>query len=256
MTSRRTTVFSALGLSGALSLAGISGAAALHPIDGGGQDAAAPVFVELFTSQSCSSCPPAEAYMTDLAARPDLVTIEWHVDYWNDLTLARAGNWKDPFSTAANTERQRSYNARIRGRNGVYTPQTVINGKYETVGSQRREIDALIRVEKSASPADLGLSVEKRGQSLSIQTTAPSDARLALYLVPFVETVETKVRGGENKGLVLREAHVATGLSKLADINAGELYTGTVNFPVDSDNCAILVQEPKSGDVISARYCE
>ncbi|MFN0023541.1 MAG: DUF1223 domain-containing protein, partial [Parvularculaceae bacterium] len=90
-----------------------------------------PVVVELFTSQGCSSCPPAEALMRELAKRPGLVALEWHVDYWDDLHAGSSGKWKDPFSSADHTARQRAYNRALRGTGGAYTPQMVIDGAAE-----------------------------------------------------------------------------------------------------------------------------
>jgi len=94
-----------------------------------------PVLVELFTSQGCSSCPPAEALLKELTQTPGVVAIEWHVDYWDTL-VHRGSSWKDPFSNAAYTARQRAYNRALRGTSGVYTPQAVIGGQYETVVSR------------------------------------------------------------------------------------------------------------------------
>lgn len=80
-----------------------------------------PVVVELFTSQSCYSCPPAEAYLGELAENPDIVALEWHVDYWDNLVYGSAGRWKDPYSDPAFTERQGLYNLSIRRSGSVYT---------------------------------------------------------------------------------------------------------------------------------------
>ena len=89
------------------------------------------VVAELFTSQSCSSCPPAEALFSELADQDNLLTIEWHVDYWD--TLIHGGSkWKDRYSEKEYTARQRDYNASLRGTRGVYTPQAIINGNWKT----------------------------------------------------------------------------------------------------------------------------
>src|SRR5882724_9648724 len=92
-----------------------------------------PAVVELFTSQGCSSCPPAEAYIGELAQHKDVLALAFHVDYWDDL------GWKDPFSLGISTDRQRSYSTGV-GRSSVYTPQVVIDGKDEFVGTDRRRI--------------------------------------------------------------------------------------------------------------------
>lgn len=100
-------------------------------------DSAPPVSVELFTSQGCYSCPPAEADLGKLAKRSDVVALEWHVDYWDDLVYGGAGKWKDPFSSPEVTARQRDYNDSIRGQRRVYMPQMIVAGVREAVGSDR-----------------------------------------------------------------------------------------------------------------------
>lgn len=98
-----------------------------------------PIIVELFTSQGCSSCPPADRFLTELAAREEfeIIPLSFHVDYWNYI------GWTDPFSSPAWSDRQRHY-ARSFGGNRVYTPQMVVNGRWEGVGSNRREIARLL----------------------------------------------------------------------------------------------------------------
>lgn len=100
--------------------------------------------IELFTSQSCCSCPPAEAYLGELAEEDDILALEYHVDYWDRLNYGRHGRWKDVFSTPEMIERQRSYNAEIRNTRSVCTPQMLIDGRSEAMGSRRREVQNLI----------------------------------------------------------------------------------------------------------------
>ena len=98
---------------------------------------ARPTVVELFTSQGCHSCPPADAYLGVLSGRDDIIALAHHVDYWNYI------GWKDPFSSPQATERQHSY-ARAMRKRSVYTPQMVIDGRYDAVGSRRSQVDRAI----------------------------------------------------------------------------------------------------------------
>src|SRR6516164_10851500 len=117
----------------------VAGAALAAAILGAALPALAetPVVVELFTSQGCSSCPPADAYLGELAARKDVIPLAFHVDYWNYI------GWADPFATKQMTQRQRDYQRALNQRY-VYTPEMVVNGEAHEVGSDRHGIDRLI----------------------------------------------------------------------------------------------------------------
>lgn len=209
-----------------------------------------PVLVELFTSQSCSSCPPAEANFTKLAARTDIVALEWHVDYWNDISVGADGRWRDPFSSAANTERQRAYNLRLRRRASVYTPQAVINGAAETVGSNKAEIGALISVAKRSS--DSSIAIDRQGDKLKVAVTGPAGADIVL--VRFIQSTTTRVGGGENAGAALKEANVVTGAQTISQIGDRAAML-TAKTPPAGEGCAVIIEAPGGGPVYSARYC-
>src|SRR5436190_20900837 len=113
-----------------------------------------PTVVELFTSQGCSSCPPADALLAQLAGRPDLLALSFHVDYWDRL------GWKDPFSSAAATQRQHRY-AELLGLATVYTPQMVVDGKWQAVGSDRSDVEqALSSARRSRGGVPVALAVD------------------------------------------------------------------------------------------------
>lgn len=210
-----------------------------------------PVVVELFTSQGCSSCPPAEAFMRDLAARPDLVALEWHVDYWDDLHAGASGVWKDPFSAPEHTRRQRAYNKALTGRASAYTPQLVIDGAAETVGSRRAEIERLI-ADRPDTENKASIAFGGRGGDLTVTASAPPGA--TVRLVRFAKALVTRVERGENAGKTLAEAHVVRRQDVLGVTGADPL-TVAARAPAAGEGCAILIEDGDGGAVLAAQYC-
>ena len=215
---------------------------------------AAPVLVELFTSQSCSSCPPAEAILRDLADRPDVVALEWHVDYWNNLSVGAAGRWRDPFSLPEFTRRQSRYGIALRRDRQVYTPQAVIDGRLETVGSRRSAVEALIAERrKPAGEAALAqIETARADGAVSVAATGPKGAEVRL--VRFRKSAMTHVGGGENANAALAEAHVVFATEVIGKIGA-DAVRAKVTAPAAGDGCAVLVEQPDGGPVFAARYC-
>jgi len=156
--------------------------------------------VELFTSQGCSSCPPADAVLSELDERDDTIVLSWHVDYWDRL------GWKDPFSSPEHSKRQRDYGRTFRLRS-IYTPQMIVNGRREFVGSDAaRARSELARAE--ALPLDLRLTdVRLRNAELrarvAVSGEPPEGYRLLALIAEYGLTTETIPRG-ENRGRSLR----------------------------------------------------
>jgi hypothetical protein len=183
---------------------------------------ATPVLVELFTSEGCSSCPPADALLSRLGrTQPvpgaDIIALEEHVDYWDHL------GWKDPFSSEAATTRQNDYSSTFGGQ-GIYTPQMIVDGRAEFVGSS--DIDAL-RAIRSASqspkPAvqlawDAGHTLKISVRPLLASPTRADD--LQVFLVVAENKLHTDVKRGENAGRGLEHNGVVRQLSEIAKINA------------------------------------
>jgi hypothetical protein len=171
-----------------------------------------PVLVELFTSQGCNSCPPADAYLGELTKRGDVLALAFHVDYWDRL------GWKDPFSARAWTDRQRAYAATL-GASNIYTPQMVVSGSDHAVGSDRRAVEALIARAPVAAGPELQIARSDAGLSLKVEGVGEGE----IWLVGFDPVHETKVARGENAGKTLREFNVVRGMVRAADWTGGDL---------------------------------
>jgi hypothetical protein len=187
-----------------------------------------PVVVELFTSQGCSSCPPADAFLAELAAKPGVIALGFHVDYWDRL------GWKDPLSAAGSTERQHQY-AKWLGRREVYTPQMVVDGKHEFVGSDRNEINATI-----ALPAVAIAPVSFSGDRSAVSVGA-GDGRGKVLLVRYVLARSNAVSAGENAGRVAKDVDGVSAVKPLGDWT-GSALTFAVDPPAANEGVAILVQ--------------
>ena len=170
----------------------------------------APVVIELFTSQGCSSCPPAEALLAKLSqagqaeGRP-VVALSFHVDYWNDL------GWSDPFSSHAWTERQQQY-SRALGDDRVYTPEIVVGGAAGMVGSQ----GAKVAQEIKAAPRQLLLEATASWSAGSVEINATAPAGAEVWVAIWEDAAQTKVTSGENSGEMLRGDHVVRTLERVA----------------------------------------
>lgn len=211
-----------------------------------------PVVVELFTSQGCSSCPQADALLAELAERPDVLALSYHVDYWNYI------GWADPFSNAMNTERQRAYGRYLKDRY-VYTPQMVVDGGIGVPGSKQAKLDAALRTARETA-ADQGnaitLALEKRegGYHLSIDGAAPA-APLSLWLVGWDEKHETEVLRGENRGKHLVNRHVVRSLSPLGNWQGGPMDMQIDGTALMGDGgIAVLLQEDGVGPIRAASW--
>ena len=210
-----------------------------------------PVVVELFSSQSCSSCVTASAFFQELANRSDVVALGWHVDYWNHLNT-KHGRWEDPYSSEAHTKRQKKYNINIRNRSSVYTPQIVVGGASEAVGSSREKVGALLRDAQSEARKPL---IDARLENEKVVfTVSESSSGGNAYLVTFQRSIKTQIRGGENAGVNFVDANVVTNVKRLGVVRRrGASFEA--QQPEAGEGCALLVQEPGQGRIVAARYC-
>ena len=190
-----------------------------------------PVVVELFTSQGCSSCPPADALLAELARRDGVLALGFHISYWDRL------GWKDPLSSEASTERQQAYARRFNG-GQVYTPQLVIDGTREMVGSDRSAVLAALHDSKPEAVAPVTLAADRRSVAIG-----KGVGNGEVLLVRFARQRTTHVGAGENSGRTLDDANGVEALTRLGawDVSAAQF---PVAPPTAGEGIAILVQAP------------
>ncbi len=194
--------------------------------------------VELFTSQGCSSCVAADAYFAELAKRPDVVALSLHVDYWDYL------GWRDTLDDPAHTERQRSY-ATVRGSNRVYTPQIVVNGQADFVGSDRGAVDAAIANSTLPIPVTMRRgdgTVEIEVGGVSVPHRWPATIRLALI----TSETEVAIARGENAGSTIEYYNVVRTMRPVGMWSGDAVKITLPEHELMAngiDGCAIIVQE-------------
>ena len=209
----------------------------------GGSSPLAPVVAELFTSQGCDSCPPAEELLGELSRRPDVLALAFHVTYWDDL------GWRDRFSFSDADARQYRY-ASVLGRRGVYTPQLVVNGGREVVGSNRGDV---LRAIGTAQPA-AGFPLAMGGgtvQAELLELGGGCDCELVLLGV--LPSTQTAVASGENKGRVLQEFNVVRKIYPLAGWNgrAARRVHSLPAFPTDASLFVLLAQRRSDARILA-----
>jgi len=207
-----------------------------------------PVVVELFTAQGCSSCPPADAFLHDLAARDDVIALSLHVDYWDYM------GWEDPFGSPDNTARQRGY-ARAQGQKMVYTPQIVVAGTDQAVGTRRTEVIDLIDAHLAKESGGVSLDITREGASLRLTARASQRHGTPLIVRRFRIRPEATVtiKRGENAGRVARHVNIVTGIEHLADWDTEAPLVMDMQVATGEDTASvILFQEGRHGPIAAA----
>ena len=212
------------------------------------QAAATPVLVELFTSQGCSSCPPADDLLAELAGRPDVVALSLHVDYWDYI------GWKDPYASPQYTARQQRYTQALNLRY-VYTPQIVVDGRANVVGSRRAEVlEAIEAAAKRDRPLKITFVTRNGGTVIIPEGPAPEEGA-TVWLAVYDREHVTEIQRGENAGRRLRNVNVVRSFERLGT------WTGArLEIPLDlagarargRDGCAVIVQRGRAGPVLAA----
>jgi len=206
--------------------------------------------VELFTSQACPACRPAEALIEELSDRDDVLPLAFHVNYW-DFT-----GWKDPFAKETFTIRQRIYNTRF-GVPFVATPQFVINGQLQLAGSGVELLEEILSAKKAEGPKRPALAVRLVERNAARIEIGPAEvsAKYVVLIVQYTPSLKTYVSEGDNAGLELKNTNV------VRDLHAVGLYEGRAlvltvpieGFEASSDRIAVLLQKVDLGTIIGAK---
>jgi hypothetical protein len=204
---------------------------------------AAPVVVELFTSQGCSSCPPADALLGEIARRPQVVALAWHVDYWDDQ------GWKDPFSIAAATRRQRGYVQRM-SRAGAFTPQAIVGGDTSLIGSDRAAMERALAEKRDA----IAIRLSQTDKAVQIEFPERWRGSLDVYVVSFLDEAVTRIGRGENAHRTVKEFNIVRSVERLGQWNGSpqRMSVALRSLPTDATSVAVLLQRSGQGAIAGA----
>lgn len=209
-----------------------------------------PVAIELFTSQGCSSCPPADALVERLSTEPNIIILTRPVTYWDRL------GWKDTLAREENTELQHAYARRGGDGAGVYTPQAVVQGDRAVVGSREQQLRGLVAQEKTRKgPRIRALATPGGGRLVEIDQDIRADASVSLVALKHKATV--RIGSGENGGRTVRYTNVV-----LAEQKVGRWTGGHLNLTLDAtlfrtrgaDRHALLLRQGNAGRIVAVRY--
>jgi len=205
--------------------------------------------VELFTSQACPNCPPAHEVALDVAEMPGVLMLSWAVDYWNFM------GWQDTFAKAAHTERQRTYNNYL-GEPGVYTPEIVIDGQVDVIGSRRDEVLREIAAARAQPDPYHRVKLTEDGSFCIVdlfeaEVTAPVTVRAVWYS----EREDVSIGSGSNRGRTISYVNVVRESRSLGEWNGSQR---TIKIPLDeadehdATHLAVLLEDSRSGAILGA----
>lgn len=205
--------------------------------------------VELFTSQGCSSCPPADKALETLAREGKVVALSYHVDYWNYL------GWADTLASKDNTERQYAY-ARMFGRNGVYTPQAVLNGREHVNGADLSTIrERIASMPTEGNGLEVPVDIEVKNDELRIRV-GPGEGKANIVIAYFERERTINIDKGENRGKTVNYWHTVTDMETIGMWEGKEtnlvLPADMLKKKKKAGGCAVLLQRMKSADTPGA----
>ncbi len=200
--------------------------------------------VELYTSQGCSSCPPADKILTRLAQRDDVIALALHVDYWDYI------GWKDTFGDPSYTVRQRGY-ARAAGSRTIYTPQMVIGGVTHVVGNKPMDVVDGIS-EMQGQPSNVTLAIARNGQKLSISAKNTGNNRaMTVQVVRYIPNTSVTITRGENAGRTIEYTNIVTDWRQVKKWDGKRPLEMAVNIAGD-EPVVVIVQSAGSGPILAA----
>lgn len=207
------------------------------------------VVVELYTSQGCSSCPPADALLAELAEQPGVIPLALHVDYWDYI------GWKDDFANPGFTKRQKAY-AKAAGERMIYTPQMIVGGVERVVGHEPGAVaEAIAR--RAAQPSPVRLTVTRQGGQITISAVAaaPFSAPVTVQVVSYAPGAAVQISRGENAGLALTYRNIVTSWDRLADWTGQEPLTLSAAVKADRPT-VVIVQRQGPAEILAAAVVE
>jgi len=203
-----------------------------------------PAVVELYTSQGCSSCPPADALLGELSQMPNVLALAFHVDYWDSI------GWRDHFALPTARERQRRYVETL-GLSSPFTPQVVVDGRSSFVGSDKPRILAAMAEPRNTIPIIVDVA---RGELTVTVPERPDQERFDVNLIAYLPQAATNVGRGENSGRTLREFNIVRQFRSLGVWNGQEsVFRAPVDsFPGDATRVAVLLQRAQQGPIVGS----
>jgi hypothetical protein len=204
-----------------------------------------PVVVELYTSQGCSACPPADAILSAMATRSDVIALALHVDYWDYI------GWKDAFGDPRFTERQRAY-AKVAGARAIYTPQMIVAGTDQLVGAHAAELAALITRHGTRPQATrLALRREAGAVVVSADPVMSLPEGAVLQLVRYKPEESVHIGAGENAGRTITYRNIVTDWQQIDTWDGRSALSTRIDLPGD-EPAVVILQEPGPGRILAA----
>ena len=203
-----------------------------------------PAVVELYTSQGCSSCPPADSLLGVLSQMPNVLALAFHVDYWDSI------GWRDHFALPIARERQRRYVETL-GLSSAFTPQVVVDGRSSFVGSDKPRILAAMADPLITIPILIDVA---RGELIVTVPERPDQERYDVNLIAYLPEAATNVGRGENSGRTLREFNIVRQFRTLGAWNGqqSEFRAAVNSFPADATRVAVLLQRNQQGPIVGS----